>query len=69
MIKKSVKFTEIYAPAINGGYQEIPIQNLIIGQPCYLLLDNGNFVRTSPVQSWTIYGHTEICTQNTAYYR
>lgn len=51
-----------------SGYQPIAIQQLIIGQPCILQLYDGRIVQTSAVQSWTVYGHTEIQTQSRRYY-
>ena len=50
------------------GYTPIQMQEIRIGEPCILQLTNGSIIQTSPVQSWTVYGHTEIVTKSRRYY-
>ena len=65
--KSDKRFVQIYK-STPIGYMPITIQELVIGQPCILELPSGRLIQTSPVQSWTIYGHTEIRTKSRIYY-
>lgn len=66
--KSDKQFVNVVKDNGCGGFTPVPIQSLIIGEPCLLLLPDGTVVKTSPVMEWTIYGHTEIRTRSRSYY-
>lgn len=52
----------------DGSYRLGDESDIVIGQPCHLLLPDGGIIRTSDVSQWRKYGGFYITTQHTMYY-
>lgn len=61
-------FLDIYRMGNDGNLHVMPIQEIEIGKPVILQLTDGQFIRTSSVQRWTILGGMRIYTKNRTYY-
>ena len=52
----------------DGTYRLGDETDIKLGERCYLLLQNGGIVHTSPIREWRKYGGFYITTNHTQYY-